>query len=42
MSDKETLIKLIQEAVGNWMREDIAERIADHLIKNGVVIERKL
>ena len=38
-SEKEKLIEVIQGAVGGWLRDDIAERIADNLIKNGAVIK---
>ena len=41
MSEKERLIELIQAAVGGWMYEDAAEKIADYLIANGVTAPQK-
>lgn len=35
---REKLIELIQGAVEGWLRDDIAERIVDHLLANGVIV----
>ena len=40
-NQKEKLIELIQASVGGWMYEDAAERIAEHLLKNGVRVPCK-
>ena len=33
---REKLIKLVKRAITDWEHGDVSERIADHLIKNGV------
>ena len=35
---REKLIKLVHTAITNWEHGDVSERIADHLIANGVCV----
>ena len=41
MTDREKLIELIKRAITDWEHGDVSEKIADHLIANGVVIREK-
>ena len=36
MTDREKLISLVRRAITDWEHGDVSERIADHLIANGV------
>ena len=37
--ERKNLVNLVHEAIANWEHGDISERIADHLIANGVTVQ---
>lgn len=37
--ERKNLVNLVHEAIANWEHGDICERIADHLIANGVTVQ---
>ena len=41
MTDREKLIELVKRAITDWEHGDVSEKIADHLIANGVVVREK-
>ena len=38
MTDREKLIEFVKRAITDWEHGDVSEKIADHLIANGVTI----
>ena len=41
MHDREKLISLVRRAITDWEHGDVSERIADHLISNGVTVRER-
>lgn len=38
--ERKNLVELVHEAIANWEHGDVSERIADHLIANGVTVQK--